>query len=51
VPYGLTKPYVDKLRANHEPLTFKTYDKDHSGTLLASQKDTHPFVRKLFAGR
>jgi Secretory lipase len=51
VPYGLTKPYVDELKANGEPLTFKLYDKDHSGTLLASQKDTHPFVRKLFAGR
>jgi hypothetical protein len=48
VPYNLTKPYVDELKANHEPLTFKTYNKDHSGTLLASQKDTHPFVRKLF---
>jgi hypothetical protein len=51
VPYALTKRYVDELMANHEPLTFKTYDKDHSGTLLASQKDTHPFVSKLFAGR
>ena len=49
VPYTLTKPYVDELKANHEPLTFKTYDADHSGTLLESQKDTHPFVRKLFA--
>jgi Secretory lipase len=48
VPYGLTKPYVDKLKANGQPLTFKLYDKDHSGTLIASQKDTHPFVRKLF---
>jgi Secretory lipase len=48
VPYGLTKPYVDELKANGEPLTFKLYDKDHSGTLIASQKDTHPFVRKLF---
>jgi hypothetical protein len=51
VPYGLTKPYVDKLRANDEPLTFKSYDADHSGALLESQKDTHPFVRKLFARR
>jgi hypothetical protein len=49
VPYGLTFPYVQKLRANHQPLTFKEYDSDHSGTLLLSQKDTHPFVRKLFA--
>jgi len=51
VPYTLTKPYVDKLKANHEPLTFKPYHADHSGTLLESQKDTHPFVRKLFAKR
>ena len=51
VPYVLTKPYVEKLKANHEPLTFKLYDSDHSGTLLLSQKDTHPFVRKLFRGR
>ena len=32
-----------------EPLTFKSYDSDHSGTLLPSQRDTHPFVRRLFA--
>jgi predicted esterase len=51
VPYTLTFPYVQELKANHEPLTFKAYDSDHSGTLLLSQKDTHPFVRKLFAGR
>ncbi len=49
VPYVLTRPYVEKLRANRQPLTFKSYDSDHSGTLLASQKDTHPFVRKLFS--
>ena len=47
VPYSLTKPYVEKLKANGEPLTFKSYEADHSGTLLRSQKDTHPFVRKL----
>jgi hypothetical protein len=50
VPYGLTAPYVDALRANDEPLTFKAYDADHSGTLLRSQRDTHPFVRRLFRG-
>jgi hypothetical protein len=42
---------VQELRENHQPLTFKSYDSDHSGTLLLSQKDTHPFVRKLFARR
>ena len=50
-PYSLTKPYVEKLTANNEPLTFKSYDSDHSGTLLQSQKDTHPFVRRLFRQR
>jgi fermentation-respiration switch protein FrsA (DUF1100 family) len=49
VPYALTAPYVARLKANHQPVTFKTYDSDHSGTLLLSQKDSHPFVRKLFA--
>jgi hypothetical protein len=49
VPYDLTLPYVQELKANKQPLTFKSYNSDHSGTLLASQKDTHPFVRKLFA--
>jgi hypothetical protein len=48
VPYILTEPYVEKLKANHQPVTFKSYNSDHSGTLLKSQKDTHPFVRKLF---
>jgi hypothetical protein len=52
VPYSLTKVYVEHLQANDQPLTFKTYQgKDHSGALLASQKDTHPFVRRLFARR
>jgi pimeloyl-ACP methyl ester carboxylesterase len=51
VPYRLTLPYVQELKENHQPLTFKSYNSDHSGTLLKSQKDTHPFVRKLFAGR
>jgi predicted esterase len=49
VPYGLTKPYVDKLKTNHQPVTFRTYNSDHSGTLLLSQKDSHPFVKRLFA--
>jgi hypothetical protein len=49
VPYVLTEPYIDRLMANREPLTFKSYDADHSGTLLESQRDSHPFVRDLFA--
>ena len=51
VPYPLTFDYVKQLKANHQPVTFKTYNSDHSGTLLLSQKDTHPFVRKLFASK
>jgi hypothetical protein len=51
VPYGLTAPYVQRLMAGHQPLRFKSYDADHSGTLIRSQKDTHPFVRRLFAAR
>jgi pimeloyl-ACP methyl ester carboxylesterase len=51
VPYAITLPYVRKLQANDEPVTFKSYDDDHSGTLLRSQRDTHPFVRRLFAAR
>jgi hypothetical protein len=49
VPFGLTFAYVQALRANDEPLTFRAYDADHSGALLRSQRDTHPFVRRLFA--
>jgi hypothetical protein len=49
VPYALTVSYATALMANHQPLTFKTYPYDHSGTLVASQKDTIPFVRGLFA--
>jgi len=51
VPYEMTAAYVARLQANGEPVTFKTYDTDHSGALLQSQRDTHPFVRRLFAGR
>jgi hypothetical protein len=49
VPYGGTAEYVQALRRNDEPVTFKTYDNDHSGTLVESQRDTVPFVRRLFA--
>ena len=51
VPYVLTAPYVAALKANHQPVTFKLYNSDHNGTLLMSQRDTHPFVRRLFRGR
>jgi hypothetical protein len=49
VPYPLTAVYAAKLVANHQPVRFRTYLNDHSGTLIASQRDTHPFVRALFA--
>jgi hypothetical protein len=51
VPYGLTAPYIAKLKANRQPVTVKLYDADHSGTLIASQKPAHRFVRRLFRGR
>ena len=51
VPYALTAPYIARLRANHQPVTVKIYNKDHSGTLIASQTAAHEFVRRLFRGR
>jgi hypothetical protein len=51
VPYAATAPYVATLLANGEPVTFKSYAADHSGTLIESQKDTLPFVRALLAAR
>jgi hypothetical protein len=51
VPYGQTSDYVRALRRNGEPVTFRTYDNDHSGTLIESQRDTIPFVRRLFGRR
>lgn len=48
VPFAITAPYVAKLEANRQPLTFKAYPTDHSGALLQSQADTTPFVRALF---
>ncbi len=48
VPFAVTAPYVAALRANRQPVTFKAYANDHSGTLIASQADTVPFVRRLF---
>jgi hypothetical protein len=48
VPYAATAPYVAQLIANNQPVTFKTYVADHSGTLIASQKDAIPFLKALF---
>ncbi|NBE55309.1 lipase family protein [Streptomyces boluensis] len=49
VPISATAAYAAALKANGEPVTFATYPTDHSGTMAASQPDTVPFVRELFA--
>lgn len=45
VPYAQTERYADVLTANGEPVTFKSYPTDHSGTMKQSLADTIPFVR------
>jgi fermentation-respiration switch protein FrsA (DUF1100 family) len=47
VPAPATLAYVSTLEANQQPVTFKTYDTDHSGTFLAAQADEIPFVANL----
>ncbi len=47
VPFPTTAAYVARLTANGQPVTFRTYDADHSGALVASVADTIPFVEKL----
>ncbi|WP_025353142.1 alpha/beta hydrolase [Nocardia nova] len=44
-----TMRYAGVLTANRQPLTFKVYPTDHSGTVNASLPDTLPFVRGLFS--
>ncbi|MEV5653000.1 lipase family protein [Nocardia sp. NPDC052254] len=44
-----TLRYAGVLTANRQPLTFKVYPTDHSGTVNASLVDSLPFVRGLFA--
>lgn len=39
------------LTGNAQPLTFRTYPTDHSGTMAASLVDSVPFVKALFDGR
>ncbi|QIK68646.1 prolyl oligopeptidase family serine peptidase [Nocardioides sp. HDW12B] len=48
VPYAQTARYAARLAANDEPVTFRTYPSDHSGTMQASLEDTVPFVRRQF---
>jgi hypothetical protein len=45
VPYAQTARYAGVLTANGEPVTFKSYPTDHSGTMQESLADTIPFVR------
>ena len=47
VPIAATLPYVGVLTLGLQPVTFRTYPTDHSGTMLASLPDTVPFVEKL----
>ncbi|NKY89045.1 alpha/beta hydrolase [Nocardia veterana] len=44
-----TLRFAGVLTANRQPLTFKVYPTDHSGTVNASLVDSLPFVRGLFA--
>ncbi len=44
-----TLAYGATLEANGEPVTFRTYPTDHSGTMAASLPDSVPFVADLFA--
>lgn len=48
VPAPSALSLVAALVANGEPVTFKTYNTDHSGALVESQADTIPFVANLF---
>ncbi|HSX69250.1 lipase family protein [Nocardioides sp.] len=47
VPIVATLPYVAVLTLNRQPVTFRTYPTDHSGTMLASLPDSVPFVARL----
>ncbi|WP_227979468.1 lipase family protein [Nocardia spumae] len=44
-----TLRYAGVLTANRQPLTFRAYPTDHSGTVNASLVDSLPFVRGLFS--
>jgi hypothetical protein len=46
VPYAQTARYAQVLQANGQPVIFKTYPTDHSGTMDASLADTIPYVRR-----
>nr|WP_244882541.1 lipase family protein [Gordonia desulfuricans] len=40
---------AQRMKNNGQPVTLKTYDLDHSGTVNASLADSIPFVHRLFA--
>lgn len=48
VPYAQTARYAQALQANGEPVIFKTYPTDHSGTMQQSLADTIPYVKRAF---
>ncbi|MEO5653796.1 MAG: lipase family protein [Marmoricola sp.] len=50
VPYAQTARYAEALRSNGEPVIFKTYPTDHSGTMQDSLVDTIPYVKQAFRG-
>ncbi|NEC88498.1 lipase [Streptomyces sp. SID12501] len=49
VPYATTLLYVAALKLHSQPVTFRSYLSDHSGTLVQSERDTAPFIAKLFS--
>ncbi|OLR91343.1 hypothetical protein BJP25_27145 [Actinokineospora bangkokensis] len=49
VPASLTQQLVDALKANGQPLTYKTYPSDHGGTPGAALTDALAFADGLFA--
>ena len=48
VPAPLASAFAARLAANGQPVTYKAYPSDHSGTFVQSQADTIPFVARLF---
>ncbi|WP_018161187.1 lipase family protein [Smaragdicoccus niigatensis] len=45
VPAPLTAKLVTEMTASGQPVTYKTYPTDHSGTMAASLVDSTPFVK------
>ncbi|MGE2718534.1 alpha/beta hydrolase family protein [Mycolicibacterium celeriflavum] len=50
VPPELTLRFADQLTANRQDVTLEVYpDEDHSGTVLASLRDSTPFLARQFS--